>query len=592
LRGFKPFPLNPWIQGISNENNKPHKSVTMKTTKSTWASRAAILGVALLVFLSTSASAALSVSPIFNSNMVLQRNTTVPVFGTADPGATVIVQFQSQNKSVVADASGKWRVDLNSMPASSAPSSMFVSSGSSSATFTGVQVGEVWLCSGQSNMGRPLSSANGSAPYIADAGNHNIRLFKMIAGNPPSGSSWQVSSSTTADDFSAVGYWMGYELSRWLGNIPVGLIQATHDGTSISQWSHLNGGNGSDYDAMVKAIQPFAIKGAAWYQGESDAGDAPATYEAKLTDMINEWRSDWGLANLPFGIVQLAGTAGSSSSGGARLAQLHVTLNVPNTFLAVSSDLPGGNQLHPSEKKPIGIRLGLGARATVYGDNIEYSGPVRADSPASYVSGNTIILNFAHLGNGLVTGNGLAPGPLTIAGASGSFASANAVIVGNTIHVSSSQVSAPTRVKYQFGSTGNLFNSVNIPVEGGSATVTMLPASMFLLNVTGGGGSCTASSMAVASIVKGTWNAGQGKKGGSAQVTILNNCGNPVSGATVTGTFTGDFNETRSAVTGSNGVATLNTVGSKSGGVSITFCVDNVTGGLPYNSGNNVVTCQ
>jgi sialate O-acetylesterase len=564
----------------------------MKTTTLKRTTSAVGMACSLVVLPFTSAFAALSVAPIFNSNMVLQRNTTVPVFGTADPGATVIVQFQSQNKSTTADASGRWRIDLSSMAASSVPNSLFISSGSSSVTLAGVQVGEVWLCSGQSNMGRPLSSANGSAPYIADAGNHNIRLFKMIAGNPPSGSVWQVSSSTTADDFSAVGYWMGYELSRWLGNVPVGLIQATHDGTSISQWSHFNGGNGSDYDAMVKAIQPFAIKGVAWYQGESDAGDAPATYETKLTDMINEWRSDWALPNLPFGIVQLAGTASSSSSGGARLAQLHVSLNVPNTFLAVSSDLPGGNQLHPSEKKPIGIRLGLGARATVYGDNIESSGPVRAASPASYVSGNTIILNFDHLGNGLVTGNGLAPGPFAVAGASGSFASANAVIVGNTIQVSSSQVSAPTRVKYQFGSTGNLFNSVNIPVEGGTATVTMLPASMFLLDVTGGGGTCTASSLHVAAIVKGTWNAGQGKKGGSAQATIVNNCGAPVAGATVTGTFTGSFNETIVAVTGSNGVATFDTVGTKSGGVSVTFCVNNVAGSLPYNSGNNVITCQ
>jgi sialate O-acetylesterase len=565
----------------------------MKTNLSNWTTRAAILSIALGTCLSTSAFAALSISPIFGSNMVLQRNATVPVFGSADPGATVIVQFQNQNKSTVADAAGKWRVNLDAMPASTAPSSMFVSSGSSSLAFTGVQVGEVWLCSGQSNMGRPLSSANGSAPYISDAGNHNIRLFRMIAGNPPSASTWQVSSSTTADDFSAVGYWMGYELSRWFGNVPIGLIQATHDGTSISQWSHLNGGNGSDYDAMVKAIQPFAIKGAAWYQGESDAGDAPTVYETKLTDMINEWRSDWGLPNLPFGIVQLAGTAGSSSSGGARLAQLHVSLNVPNTFLAVSSDLPGGNQLHPTEKKPIGIRLGLGARATVYGENIEYSGPVRSPSPASYVSGNTIVLSFTHLGSGLITGNGLPPGPFAVAGTSGSFASANAVIVGNTIHVSSSQVSSPTRVKYQFGSTGNLFNSVNIPVEGGSATVTRLPASMFLLDVSGGGGGgCTANAMHVASVVKGTWNAGQGKKGGSAQITVQDNCGNPVSNATVTGTFSGDFNETRTAVTGANGVATLNTVGTKSGSVTITVCVDNVTGDLTYISENNVETCE
>ena len=560
---------------------KPSSSLWFKSVTTAWC-----------VLACNSVLAALTVSPIFRSDMVLQRGATVPVFGTADPGASVTVLFSGQNRSANADGTGKWRVDLTSMPASSAPGTMTVISGGSTINFTGVQVGEVWLCSGQSNMGRPLSSADGSAPYIADAGNHNIRLFRMIAGNGPAGSSWQVSSSTTADDFSAVGYWMSYELSRWFGNVPIGLIQATHDGTSSANWEHSNGGTGVDYDAMVKAIQPFAIKGVVWYQGESDAGDAPAVYQQKLTDMINEWRADWGLANLPFGIVQLAGTAGSSSSGGARLGQLHTTLAVPNTWLAVSSDLPGGNQLHPTTKKPIGIRLGLGARATVYGDNIEYSGPIRAESPTSFVSGNTITLNFTHLGNGLFTGNGLPPGPFQVAGASGNFASATAVIVGNTIQVSSSQVSAPARVKYQFSGTGNLYNSVNILTEGGSVLVDRLPASMFLINVSGGGGGCTPADLRVASIVPGTWSAGGGNKGGSAQVTIQDNCGNPISGATITGTFTGSFNETRSAVTGANGVATLNTVATRKGTLTYTFCVDNVVGSLSYNAGANAETCD
>jgi sialate O-acetylesterase len=274
---------------------------------------------------------------------------------------------------------------------------------------------------------------------------------------------------------------MGYELSTWFGNVTIGLIQATHDGTSITHWEHTDGGTGDDYDNMVRAIQPYAIKGIAWYQGESDAGDAVNVYQAALTDMINEWRTDWGLPNVPFGIVQLAGTVSSSSSGGARLAQLNVSLAVSNTWLVVTSDLPGGNQLHPTVKKPVGIRLGLGARATVYGDPIEYSGPVRLDAPGSFVSGNTVILNFTHLGSGLFTGDGLAPGPFSVAGASGQFVSATATIVGNTIHVSSSRVSAPKRIKYQFGGTGNVFNHVNIPVEGGVSSVDRLPASMFSL---------------------------------------------------------------------------------------------------------------
>jgi sialate O-acetylesterase len=460
----------PPTPGNNNQNRKP---VPMKTLKCRRLPTAAIL-VALLINLiaSISAVAALTVSPIFRSNMVLQRGTIVPVFGTADPGATITVQFQSQNKSAIAAGNGAWRVDLSSMTASASPATMTISSGSTVVTFAAVQVGEVWLCSGQSNMGKPLSYADGSAPYIADAANHNIRLFRMIAGNGPATSSWQISTSTNADDFSAVGYWMGLDLSEDL-NVPIGLIQATHDGTAISHWEHTDGGTGDDYDNMVKAIQPFAIKGVAWYQGESNGGDA--AYQTELTDMINQWRSDWALPNLPFGIIQLPATKWET----ARMAQLNVSLTVANTYLVITSDLPGGNQLHPTAKYPVGMRSSIGARGSVYGESIEFAGPLRAAYPTSFVSGNTAIINFTHTGNGLVTGDNLAPGPCQIAGANGQYVSATAMIVGNTIQVTSTRVSAPKHVRYSFGGQGNLFNIVSIPTEGGTKIVNRLPASLF-----------------------------------------------------------------------------------------------------------------
>ena len=271
-------------------------------------------------------------------------------------------------------------------------------------------------------MGKPLSYADGSSPYIADAGNHNIRLFQMTGGNGPGTTTWSISSSNTAKNFSAVGYWMGLDLSEKL-NVPIGLIQATHDGTAISQWEHTDGGTGDDYDAMVKAIQPFAVKGVAWYQGESNGGDS--NYQTELTDMINEWRGDWGLPNLPFGIVQLPSTKWTT----AEQAQLNVTLTVANTYLVVTCDLPGGNQLHPTTKYPVGMRCSIGARGSVYGEPVEFSGPIRAAYPTSFVSGNTVILNFNHLGNGLITGNGQAPSTFQLAGSNGRYSSATATIV-------------------------------------------------------------------------------------------------------------------------------------------------------------------
>ncbi|RYY96925.1 MAG: sialate O-acetylesterase, partial [Chitinophagaceae bacterium] len=160
-----------------------------------WQRPRVLLVLLFCLFANASAFAGLAVSPIFGSNMVLQRGTTVPVFGTADPGVSVTVQFSGQSVSAIADAAGKWRANLSSMAASTAPSSLTVTSGSTTISFTGVQVGEVWLCSGQSNMGFPLSNADSSAPAIADAGNHNIRLFRMTAGNGPASSTWQVAAS-------------------------------------------------------------------------------------------------------------------------------------------------------------------------------------------------------------------------------------------------------------------------------------------------------------------------------------------------------------------------------------------------------------
>jgi len=440
-------------------------------------SKAVVAWIALLFGAVTVAPAfALSVNPIFRSNMVLQRDMTCPVFGDGDVGSTVTVEFQGQTVSTVVGPDGKWRVNLASMAANSSPGTMTITAtGSPTVTFTGVQIGEVWLFAGQSNMDMSMSEANDSAPYIADSANHNIRLFRMRGGNGPSTSSWQIADANTTSEFSAVGYWTGLELSKKLG-VPVGLIQATHDGTNISEWQTTNRGDGSDYLAMVKSIQPFAIRGVGWYQGESNGGDT--AYETKLRDMLSEWRTDWNRPDLPFGIVQLPASKWTT----ARVAQFNVSQTVANTFLVVTHDLPGSSQLHPATKKPIGIRMGLGARGTVYGESIEYSGPVRALPPTSYVIGSKVVLKWSHLGNGLSTLDGRAPQTFQIAGTNGRYASASAVIVGDTVEVTSS-VATPKSVRYGFSSGANLSNNVSIPVEGGVGTVTQLPGSLFVLKL-------------------------------------------------------------------------------------------------------------
>jgi sialate O-acetylesterase len=212
---------------------------------------------------SSGAFAALAVNPIFRSNMVLQSGMTCPVFGTGDVGSTVTVSFLNQTMSTSVDSTGEWQVNLNSMAVNATPSTLTVSAtGSATVAFTGVQVGEVWLSAGQSNMEFNLKDATGSAPYIADAGNHNIRLFDMGGYQTgPSTSSWTISNATTAAAFSAVSYWYGLELAKRY-QVPIGLIDASRNGSQITEWYTDDLGSVGEmlYDNRIRPIQPFAIR--------------------------------------------------------------------------------------------------------------------------------------------------------------------------------------------------------------------------------------------------------------------------------------------------------------------------------------------
>jgi sialate O-acetylesterase len=191
--------------------------------------------------------------------------------------------------------------------------------------------------------------------------------------------------------------------------------------------------------------------------------------------MLAEWRADWNLPNLPFGIIQLTAQKWAT----ARLAQLAVTQTVANTFLVVTADLPNGSQLHPTAKYLVGIRTSIGARGLVYGEAIEYAGPIPAPVPATYTTGSTVVLTYLHAGNGLFTSTGGTPAPFAVAGSTGRYSAGNGMITSaNTIQVLSS-VAAPARIEYAVSGAGNVFNRVNIPIEGGKKFIDRLPGSLF-----------------------------------------------------------------------------------------------------------------
>jgi sialate O-acetylesterase len=440
-------------------------------------------------------AATLTVPSLIGNHMVLQRGMPDPIWGTAPAGATVTVRFNRHTVSTTAAANGRWRLDLPGMPATTSPGRLTITSGREKLTFTDVQVGEVWGCSGQSNMDLSLGYSSGGSAAAADAPNHDIRLFSAPETTTPDHVAWTVSDPTTARAFSAVCYYFGRELAEHFG-VPIGLIQSTRGGTYIEEWTHASGGSctsmllarrqpprsdGRLYDTKIKPLMPYAIRGFAWYQGENDSRDCTAAYFRELQALINEWRTAWGEGDFPFGIVQLP----FGRTPQTQEAQLQAFLTVPNTFLAITTDLPdlGGTALHPANKKPVGLRLAIGARAIAYGESIEPVGPIR-DLATSHVSGSTVVIGFTHLGERLVTGSSWqpagAPTPFRLAGANGRFHTASARIVGNTVEVTSRFVPNPVEVRYTgtYG-RGNLYSKVRIPIQGGTATYRRLPAAPF-----------------------------------------------------------------------------------------------------------------
>ncbi|MCJ7691903.1 MAG: sialate O-acetylesterase [Sedimentisphaerales bacterium] len=404
-----------------------------------------------------------SVPTMFTDHAVLQRGMRVPVWGTASVSEQVTVDFAGQSKSDIADAEGAWMVMLDAMAASSAPSNMVIT-GNNVITITGVQVGEVWLCSGQSNMLFALNAAIGGVEAATEAGNYNIRFFEIE--DTPDDTIWTICTEETAANFSAVGYFFGRELAENLENVPIGLIQAAVGGTDLVEWTHAMGGDadGAHYDEKIVPIQPYAIKGVNWYQGENDAFFNPVGYYYRLVGLINEWRSDWGQGDFAFQIVQLHWKSDDETGWAyVRNDELGAYLTMTNTGFATASDLPpdGG---HPPTKEPVGVRLGMSARALQYGEtDLVWSGPI-PDYDTCYIDGSEIVVTFNHIGSGLTTKDSNTPNPFKVAGINGIYYDTSAQISGDTVVVSSASVSEPAAVRYMWDyHQGNLSNLDGMP---------------------------------------------------------------------------------------------------------------------------------
>jgi sialate O-acetylesterase len=283
-----------------------------------------------------------------------------------------------------------------------------------------------------------------------------------------------------------VGFFFARALYSQMTNpVPIGLIQVAKNGTPIADWTTYGGSNnGRLYQEKIKPLQPFAIRGVIWYQGEDDGGreSTALRYYQMLPGLIANWRTDWQQGNFPFFYVQLALISGRPNWAIVRDAQVATLDQTQSTAMACIIDIPTepASEIHPKDKEPVGERLALAARALLYGEeSLEYSGPIR-DASKSFIQRNKIVVRFNHRGDGLFTLNNSAPGPFLLAGTDGVYYSATAQIVERTIidnagnpviepvvEVSSSFVPNPKSVRYCWGSYPlcNLFNNDGLPAS-------------------------------------------------------------------------------------------------------------------------------
>ncbi|MFA7583069.1 MAG: sialate O-acetylesterase [Proteiniphilum sp.] len=454
-----------------------------------------LLFLSLLLISNGYARAAIRFPAVITDHMVLQQNTEVVLWGWADPGERITVQSTWQpvtNYSATVAADGTWRLKM-STPSAGGPYELIFQSSSDRKTIKDVLIGEVWICSGQSNMEMPLKGftsqpVEGSNEIIAQSSNPQLRLFtvKRNTSSMPlldCEGSWVLSTPQEAAFFSAVAYMYGSYLQKVL-QVPVGLIHSSWGGTPAEAWTDRETLESSFkeipirileksihrspavlFNAMIHPIIPYTMRGVIWYQGEGNRM-APEQYRSLFPAMITNWRQRWGIGDFPFYFVQIAPYKYDDKKNSAELreAQLLTMLHTPHTGMAVTMDVGEVESIHPKNKADVARRLAYWALAKTYGmEGIECSGPIFRTMATE---GNHAVLEFDFASNGLSSFGKPLDG-FTIAGSDRKFYSAVAVIKGKNLIVSSDSVSQPVAVRYAWSNyaEGHLFNTAGLPAS-------------------------------------------------------------------------------------------------------------------------------
>ncbi len=456
-----------------------------------------VLLAIILSLLSVRTFSQLNPCTIFSSGMVLQREVELPVWGTASVGTTITVTLNGETGNGTADDDGNWEVTLPAMSAGG-PYEMSITDGTDTENYSAVYIGDVWLCSGQSNMEMNVSTAANAAETIAKANSQTIRQCKVSKGisDEPSDelppSSWTPATSSYVGNFTAAGYYFARDIQSHIGDVPIGLLNISYGGSRIEAWmsEEILGYDEKDvtlaagederqptllFNKMLNPVIGYPVKGFLWYQGESNGDnmeDARA-YGDLFKTMINFWRDSWGMGDLPFIWVQLPNYFEETSEdlpgnwdAWPRLrAGQSRALSLPNTGEAVTIDV-GDVDIHPLDKESVGERLALVTRHVAYGEDIVYNGP--RYSSHRILDDGSVKIAFNQIGSGLIA-KGVADGTLkwfSCAGADEILHRADAVIDGDSVIVTCEAVSEMEIIRYAWEYNPvdvNYYNADSLP---------------------------------------------------------------------------------------------------------------------------------
>ena len=429
---------------------------------------------------------------VLGDHMVLQRDKPISIWGWAEPGESVTVTFGSTSASATTGDDGRWSLQLAAQSTSSEPKNLVVA-GENEITLTDILVGEVWLCSGQSNMEWPMTKTAHGKEEIPAANYPQVRLFNVQGHiNKPepqedAPGAWLPCSPESVAGFSGVGYHFGQSLHEEIG-VPIGLIGSNWGGTKIEPWTpkvgldqvdslKKNAANGGIYNGMIHPLAPFTMRGAIWYQGESNCLSGDTTiYTDRTLALVKGWKSVFRQDDLSFYFVQLAPFiyAEKFKKRNPNLtpeslprfwdAQLACLEAIPQSGMAVISDITGNvGNIHPGNKRDVGKRLARWALAKNYGkDETVYSGPM---FQSMAVEGGKVTLKFDHVGGGLKSLDGKPLTQFMVAAGDQKFVSADAMIEGDAVVLSAAGIETPVAVRYAWHETaiGNLGNAADLP---------------------------------------------------------------------------------------------------------------------------------